>query len=153
MRLGFELLFETLRAGSVASTGLGGEEVFDDNPDTEAYGLVPERSEVSSQCLLDVVETPLLDSHVGGAGADRGADEVFDLRPHLDIEPDEPPFTRHKARRLAHLLYTTLLPDAPEDPAHLKLTTVLLEVEGFTDAPPPSAVVAAHHSAGDADHH
>ena len=31
--------------------------------------------------------------------------------------------------------------------------TISLEVEGFTDAPPPSAVVAAHHSAGDADHH
>ena len=29
----------------------------------------------------------------------------------------------------------------------------LLEVEGFTDAPPPNAVVAAHHSAGNADHH
>ena len=40
-----------------------------------------------------------------------------------------------------------------EDPAPLKLTAVLLEVKGFTDAPPPSAVVAAHHSAGDADHH
>jgi len=63
------------------------------------------------------------------------------------------PFTRHQARRLAHLLYTTLLLDAPEAPAHLKLTTVLLEVEGFTDAPPLSAVVAAHHLAGDADHH
>jgi len=31
--------------------------------------------------------------------------------------------------------------------------TVPLEVEVFTYAPPPSAVVAAHHSAGNADHH
>ena len=31
--------------------------------------------------------------------------------------------------------------------------TVLLQVEVFTYALPPRAVVAAHHSAGDADHH
>lgn len=32
-------------------------------------------------------------------------------------------------------------------------TTVLLEVEGFANAPPPSAVVVSHHSTRDADHH
>ena len=50
------------------------------------------------------VETPFLDSYVGGAGTGRCAEEVFDLWSHLDIEPDEPPFTRHQTRRLAHLL-------------------------------------------------
>ena len=30
---------------------------------------------------------------------------------------------------------------------------IVLEVEVFTYALPPSAIVAAHHTAGDADHH
>jgi len=60
-----------------------------------------------------------------------------------------------------------VLPSAPVQSGYLAVTwlvteplcglpnqaTVLLQVEVFTYALPPRAVVAAHHSAGDADHH
>ena len=81
--------------GSVTSTGLGGEEVLNDNPDAEAYGLVPERGEVSSQCLLDDVEAPLLERERVAAGVvekglQHGAALAAEIRV-LEVDPNVSP--------------------------------------------------------------